>query len=207
MNRIALIFILPITLFVSPLWADTLAGKVVRLRGEVTKISGGLVMPVTADMDILQGDVLITGFDSRVEVKLSDETGFTLGNNSRASIDQFVYEPKANKANFGMTLKGGVFRMTTGLIGKKAPHNFAVRTPFATLGIRGTDFWGEQTADKLAVALLDASNGVTLTNNAGTVVVDKPNYVSVVTSADQLPSTPTALTAEQLAEAVKTIAW
>ena len=79
-----------------------------------------------------------TGRDSIAIVKLSDGTRMTIRPNSVFRIDQ--YSQKSGSETFLLSMFKGGLRAITGLISKRNPDAFTLRTPVATVGIRGTDF-------------------------------------------------------------------
>jgi hypothetical protein len=60
--------------------------------------------------------------------------------NTQMKFDQFVFNGKqdGSERSFFSLLKGG-FRAVTGLIGSRNKRNYRIKTPSATIGIRGTD--------------------------------------------------------------------
>jgi hypothetical protein len=87
--------------------------------------------------DVYHNEAIETGDDSATEFVFLDETKLALGPNSRMVLDSFVYDPDPSKASFVMTATAGVFRFVSGKIPKSA---YEIRTPNATIGIRGTVF-------------------------------------------------------------------
>jgi hypothetical protein len=53
-------------------------------------------------------------------------------------LDSFVYDPNAKSGNVVVNAAEGAFRFITGL---QASLNYSIRTPFATRGVRGTEFF------------------------------------------------------------------
>lgn len=115
-------------------------GTVMALKGEasVERLSGDV--DVKAGMKLLEGDTIVTQAKSRVQVMLKDETVVTIGSKSTFSFEEFSLDGANSK--LVMRSSRGFFRSVTGKIGKLAPERFKVRTASATIGIRGTDFWG-----------------------------------------------------------------
>ena len=87
--------------------------------------------------DIYHNEVVETGDESATELVFLDETKLALGPNSSLVLDRFVYDPDPDKASFVMTATAGVFRFVSGKLPKKS---YEIRTPTATIGIRGTVF-------------------------------------------------------------------
>ncbi len=135
------------------------------------------------------GDELITGKHARLHLSMRDNTQLTLGENTQFSINHYTYTAEQH-GGADLELVRGVFRAVTGLIGKLNPAGFSVTTPAATIGIRGTDFWGGyHFSDALDVALLNGK-GIDIENAQGKVAINQPNYGSTIAHANARPSPP-----------------
>jgi hypothetical protein len=99
----------------------------------------------------------------------------------------------------------GAFRSVSGTITKR-PHRFEVKTSVATIGVRGTDFWGGfgVTPDGALDVIMLEGHGVYVKNDKGQVELDKPGLGTTV-SADGSLADPKAWAAEKLNRAVATI--
>jgi hypothetical protein len=80
------------------------------------------------------GEQVQTGADSRMQAMLLDRSAFTVGPNSRLTIDRFVYDPDGS--SFSATIAKGAMRFISG--GGKRGGSRMVNTPVASIGIRGT---------------------------------------------------------------------
>lgn len=87
---------------------------------------------------VMRNASLDTSGSGAIEVIFADNSKLSLGPNSNAVIDEFVYAGPGNAAG-SQTLKytKGVFRFVSGSI---PPENVKVKTPAVTIGIRGTEF-------------------------------------------------------------------
>lgn len=88
---------------------------------------------------IKQKDVITTGKKSFAILKLSDGTRLTLRPNSKFSVEEFNPSKTQNASATLRLFKGGL-RSVTGFISKYNSNGFKLRTPVATMGIRGTEF-------------------------------------------------------------------
>ncbi len=77
-----------------------------------------------------------TVVDGALHIRFADDTEFRLGAASSARLDRFVYNPNAGVGELSASLSKGAFRFITGRI--PAP-GYRLRTPVATVGVRGTD--------------------------------------------------------------------
>lgn len=117
-------------------------------------------------------DTLSTDETSQAQIVFTDNTLMTFRESTQFYIDKYVFNPQVKKGSVGtyvMNLIEGGFRTITGLIGKSNPADYQVKTPVATIGVRGTDFSAAFTNGQAFVNTLQGA--VTLTNGAGSIVV------------------------------------
>ena len=123
-------------------WAGQVAGTVMQLSGPLmAKKADGKVKILAIKSEVEQGDTLLTEKETYALIKLIDNSEITLKPNSSFVIEQFSYvaeQPDGDRAIFSL-LKGGL-RSVTGLLGKRNKERFEMKTPAATIGIRGTTF-------------------------------------------------------------------
>ncbi|MBT6116654.1 MAG: FecR domain-containing protein [Rhodospirillaceae bacterium] len=186
--------------------AAEVAGTVERLRGAVAAERDGARRTLGQGAAVFVGDRLTTGGDSRLEVRFVDGTVVTLGDRSDLVVDRFLYDPPRDAGDAVLQLANGVFRAASGGISKLRGAPLKIETPTGTLGIRGTEFWGEQRADSLLVALL-GGGGAFVENVAGRTEIGDIGYATKVEAPGQAPSPAFALTAEQIEAALATVAW
>lgn len=123
------------------LCTDALAEK--RIVGDALAVVRSVEGKYGADLrkiqiedDIFFDEDILTQADSASKVQFVDGTQLTVGPNSRVTIDAFVYDPDADQ-NSKMVVNAtlGVARFVTGRMGKQA---YQIKTPTATIGVRGT---------------------------------------------------------------------
>lgn len=182
-------------------------GDVARAKGfAVARPADGWVgRGLSGGSDVLFRDEIATGTRTRVEIGLIDGSQLTLGDDSRLLIDEMVYDP-GTRGEAVIRLTEGVFRMVSGEVNKVPGGSLTVRTPLAVIGVRGTDFWGQQTSEKLTVALLDDGE-LTVSTAAGSVTLTEPGTAVVVEAQDVPPAGPVTLSQETLEAARRTVAW
>lgn len=113
---------------------------------------------------IFVGDTLVTGPDSRSQVRFIDGAIISLRPNTKLRIDDYRYGNNKANENSVMTLIMGGFRTITGAIGKE---HYKVTSSLATIGIRGTHYEAVIQDNQMYVALWHG--GVTISNDAGQV--------------------------------------
>jgi len=148
----------------------------------------------------------------KVGITFEDNTKVQVNENSRLVIDDFVYDPKSNTGKLGAKIAIGTVRYASGQIAKKSPQNVALKTPTATISVRGTDFTA--TVEELGqstIILLPMcpdnkpsrtksdieSNCVTgqiqIETDAGIVILNQPFQATRVDSRNSPPRTPVIL--------------
>ena len=133
--------------------------------------------------------------NGRIEITFLDNTKVKLTEQSKLVIDDFVYDGTPSKGKMALRFASGTARFVTGSMGKKGIN---LRTPTATVAVRGTDF--TTTVDEMGKSLfilLPDENGhvgqITVSNSAGTVILDKAFQSTMVLTADTPPSKPVIL--------------
>ena len=116
-------------------------GEVAFSRGVgFAQLPGSSPRTLGAGLPLQLGDRLTTATGASAIIKLNDGTRFTLRPQSDVVLQAFKYEPDATDNNMLLQLLRGGFRAITGLVTKNNSKAALVKTPTATIGIRGTDF-------------------------------------------------------------------
>jgi hypothetical protein len=85
---------------------------------------------------IYRGDIVQTGPDGKLGVGFADGSSFTVSNNARMEMNEFVYDPHGHSNSSLMSLTRGTFTFIAGEVAHTG--NMKVETPVGTMGIRGT---------------------------------------------------------------------
>lgn len=179
-------------------------GTVVRVVGQVEVQRATQHFAPFEGLGLCQGDRFLTQADSIAEFRLRDGSLITVGKNSEFVIREFhLYN--SGKPNVGLfELVKGAFRGVTGVISRRS-HRFEIKTSVATIGIRGTTFWGGfgLTEGALDVVMLDG-HGVYVRNEAGQVELAEAGLGTTIT-AGAVPTAPKAWPQEKVLRAQATI--
>lgn len=124
------------------------AGTVTQLSGPMmAKKPDGKIKVLSLKSEVESGDTLVTEKNTYALVKFIDDSEITLKPATTFVVEQFAYQagqPDGDRASFNL-IKGGL-RSLSGLLGKRNKEKFSLKTPVATIGIRGTFFIAEYVA-------------------------------------------------------------
>ena len=129
-------------------------GKIVALVGKAFIKLNDDTIPLEIDSSVYKGGTLVTGDNSHVEVKFTDNTMLSQGANSEVAIDSYVFEQPDTPSSILLNLTEGTLRTITGKIAEENPEGFEIKSPLATLGIRGTDIAGEASKNEVTFTLI-----------------------------------------------------
>jgi hypothetical protein len=87
---------------------------------------------------LFEGDSVVTGKNGELHAELTDGGVLAIRPDTAMRIIKYQANGDNNDTSIFGLLKGS-FRSITGWIGKNAPASYQVRTPTATVGVRGTD--------------------------------------------------------------------
>lgn len=82
-----------------------------------------------------RNELLETGEESGVDIQFVDNSKLTMGQRARLTVDEFVFADPANSKSV-LNLTKGAFRYVSG---KMAEDKVTLKTPTATMVIRGTE--------------------------------------------------------------------
>ena len=136
----------PVALFAGALALAGVAAPVVAVE-EIGRTSI-IVKTVTGELErqvrrlvlkdnVHRDEVIEAEASSAAEIIFLDDTKIVLGPNTRLTLDRFVFDPDPALGKFVMTAGKGVFRFVSGNLSK---GSYVIRTPTATIGVRGTVF-------------------------------------------------------------------
>lgn len=137
----ALFPLLPLLLLSLPAAAVDVAGRLQFVVGEVSLVKpDGASRMASKGGEIVEGETIVTGQAAQAQIVMADQALIAVRPDSRLKIEMFRYAGKddENDRSFFGLLRGG-FRAITGQIGRLNRGGYQVRTPNATIGIRGTD--------------------------------------------------------------------
>jgi len=117
-------------------------GEVTHLTGTLSsKQRNGSVKLLSLKSQIEEGDELSTQDGTYARIKFNDGAELVLRPNTQLKVDAYS-DAQQNKGsdNIVLSLLRGGLRAVTGLVAKRNRDSFQLKTPAATIGIRGTHF-------------------------------------------------------------------
>lgn len=123
-------------------WAGQVAGTIVHLSGPLLdRKADGTVRVLGLKSEVESGDTLVAEKNTYAQIRFIDNGEITLKPGTTFRIENFAYDagkPENDSAAFNL-IKGGL-RSITGLLGHRNKEKFSLKTPSATIGVRGTTF-------------------------------------------------------------------
>ena len=192
----------------SPSWAGI--GTVSETKGTACEVERNKKkLPGAKGSEIESLDTYITGACVS-NITFKDDTKVKVTENSRLLIDDFVFDPKASDAGkLALKVGMGTVRYASGQIAKNNPQQVNIKTPTATVAVRGTDF--TMTVDEAGQSLVmlvpsckDESEqkryeldeqrckvgSIIVSTGIGSVTLDKAFEATYVTSSSMMPTPP-----------------
>lgn len=110
-------------------------GRATLVRNDVTRVERARAIPISIGDGVVRNEVVRTGDDSEAKLVLLDDTNLAIGPNATLTLDRSVFSGETSYRELAIRLTSGAFRFITGHSSKDA---YRIRTPLATLGVRGT---------------------------------------------------------------------
>ena len=156
---------------------------------------------VEKNLDIFSYDTVKTG-KGQVAIEFLDETRVDITQHSKLIIDDFVYDPNSKTGKLSLKATLGTVRYASGQIAKNSAQNISIKTPTATVSVRGTDF--AMTIDEIGsstIILLPSCNGngncfvgeISVESDAGQVILNQAFQATQVDTPESNPLKPVLL--------------
>ena len=172
--------------------------------GSITELKGA--GQVVRD-DVFQAELKfgIESYDNvktangRVGITFLDDSKVRLTEHSQLIIDEFIFDPNPSKSKMALQFASGTARFITGKLASIDKENISIKTPSATIGIRGTDF--TVTVDELGRSLVillpdefgNSSGEIIVSTAIGQAVLNQPYQATSVSVFESKPSKPVIL--------------
>ncbi|MDR3478396.1 MAG: FecR family protein [Gammaproteobacteria bacterium] len=175
--------------------ANTPIGQMIWVKGAIKAAQpGSAPRDLQRRSAIFEHDIIETGSGSTGEMAFTDTSVVTLREGTEFKIDQYHYQPGGGSSDKSVmsVIKGGL-RTITGVIPKENPDSYQLKTPVATIGVRGTQY--SAYVSQRGLALKIDRGAILATNGAGQIELTKCNdpkkckLYGVVSSYDSAPQT------------------
>lgn len=185
-------------------------GAVSEVKGTACEIQRNKTkLPGTKGTEVESMDTYVTGACS-AGITFRDDTKVKVNENSRLLIDDFVFDPKRSDAGkLALKVGAGTVRYASGQIAKNNPQSVDIKTPTASIAVRGTDFTMivDETGESLVVLVPSCKSEsekkqyeldeqrckvgkIDVSTLAGTVTLDRAFEATYVASSTNPPSPP-----------------
>jgi hypothetical protein len=145
--------------------------------------------------DVVFRERVITTDEGQAQILFLDQSSLMVGPNSTVVIDEFVYDPTTSKGSIAATLTQGSFRYIGGKLSKQG--NATLKTPVATIGIRGSDVTVTFDRAKNQAEVVTTHGTANVQTLGGGVLGLRTGFGATI-AADRPLAPPTALTAAQI---------
>ena len=185
--------------------AQEAIGTVSRIQGEASGKHGSATRALAVNASVILNETVTTGAAARLEVTFKDNTRLTLGENAKLTLDRYVFNPAAGRGTIRFRVVGAL-RFLSGQVSKLARSDVSVTTPVATIGIRGTEFWGGPIDDQvLGVFLIEGA--VRVSNAAGARILNRPGQGTNIVRAGAAPGPVTFWPQDKVNRAIATVTF
>ena len=156
-------------------------------------VAGGDSIRLWENDHVYADELIETVKKSSAQIRFLDDTDLWLGASSQLTLDSFIYDPEQGTGEMVAELGVGLFRFITGNL---PGESYAVLTPAATIGIRGTDF-SVAVAENGATAVTVYSGQVTVAPRGGGAAqsVNPGETAAVATATGNVSVSPSSQTA------------
>jgi hypothetical protein len=93
--------------------------------------------PLDVGMGVVGDELVQTLAAAAVQIRFLDDTDLRIGASSMIVLDRLVYDPDQGVGELVIGIAVGAARFVSG---DMSPEGFAIQTPVALIGVRGTDF-------------------------------------------------------------------
>ncbi|MFT6556759.1 FecR domain-containing protein [Sneathiella sp.] len=171
-------------------------GTIESLEGQATvQHADGTSEILQPGSDIYQNDIIETGSDAVLGVLMKDGSVLGIGESSRMTIDEFVFDNSSNDGAIGLSFLKGAISFVSGKIAKNDYDDVEIKVPYGSIGIRGTEFVVDIAPDGTAtVSVLD---GAVFTGSNGQQLILDPGQFALIGSLGLSPVEQLAIAAIQ----------
>jgi len=180
-------------------------GDVIEQKGNsMIERQGGEELAVDQGTGVESYDTVKTA-NGRTAIQFVDDTRVDVTEHSKLLIDEFVYDPNTKTGALSIKAALGTVRYASGQIAKNSRQNIKIKTPTATIAVRGTDFsmsvdeFGQSTVILLPSCTQVGSKAlctvgeISVESDVGQVVLNQAFQATTISAIDSAPQRPLLL--------------
>jgi hypothetical protein len=115
--------------------AEPNIGSAAAVQNQVQGVIQGQTQSLSSGSAVYSNEVVRTAEASIAELVFLDNTKLSVGPVSTIRLDKFAYDPTKGTGTVVVNASRGAYRFITGV---QDPRSYEIKTPYATLGVRGT---------------------------------------------------------------------
>ena len=146
------------------------------VKNEVSGSAAGNNRVIKVGAGVFQNEVITTGKASSAQLLFRDETSLTIGANARLMLDRFVYDPNRKTGEVVVNVVQGAFRFVSGSAG---PGSYKIKTPVASIGLRGTIVEGYVSPDGSLLLVIVEGSVIVTSSNGTSVTLGAGQYITI----------------------------
>jgi ferric-dicitrate binding protein FerR (iron transport regulator) len=161
--------------------APSAAGLVTAVVGQGFAEAGAAHRDLEQNSQVFIGDLVGTGSESRLAIRLGEVTQLKLGADVRVLIDSFI-------ANAGgvLELRNGPLQIDSD--SRRLSRGLSIRSPFGSIAVRGTHFFAGPSNGVFGIFVFRGSVRVTAAGRVVTVTEGKGTNIERVGSRPTVPA-------------------
>ncbi|KAF0230746.1 MAG: hypothetical protein FD175_1193 [Beijerinckiaceae bacterium] len=159
------------TILPTTLLAAEIIGLAESVTNRVTGDISGIRRELAPDADVHRNEIIRTEAQSATRLRFADRSDLRLGPQAQIRLDAFVFSGNAGSA---MNLSRGALRFVSG---NGPTGSYQIKTPVATIGLRGTGVDVVLRSGRVFVTLLEGAARVCVGGGQCTDLVNRCDYV------------------------------
>jgi hypothetical protein len=170
-------------MLVQPSAAAPTIGLASAVSNQVSGTAGGAPKPIRTGDPVFQNQTVQTASRSSAQFLFRDQTALTVGPVSRVKLDRFVYDPNRRTGDIVINATKGAFRFVSGAA---RSSSYKIRTPVASIAVRGTVFDTFIAPDATVAVLVEGGITVCARATGRCVPVSRPGDFAIVRANGQV---------------------
>lgn len=161
-----------LTLASQPAYSQSKIGVAAAVKNEV---QGGNARSIAVGASVFANERIRTGDAATAQFMFLDKTVMSMGPKAELVLDKYVFDPNRGSGQVVVNAVQGSMRFVTG---SQNPTNYQIKTPVATLGVRGTVVDLAILKTQTFVGVVEGSLVVTFRDGT-TLTIGKGQYIII----------------------------